>query len=65
MKTAHRTTPRTDLQRHNRAMNKANSAYRDWRMSEAGSPRARRLHRKYNKYLEYLHALEDAQQINQ
>ena len=51
---------RTALQRHNRAMNKANSCYRDWQMSEAGSRRARRLHRNYNRYLSYLHALEKA-----
>ena len=56
---------RTALQRHNRAMNKANSCYRDWQMSEAGSRRARRLHRKYSRYLSYLHALEDSQEINQ
>lgn len=51
---------RTPLQRHNRAMNRAHSKYRDWQMSEVGSPRARRLHRHYNKYLTYLHKLEDS-----
>ena len=60
-----RRTPRTALQRHNRAMNRANFCYRSWMVSEAGSRVAARRHRHYRKYLEYLHALEDAQQINQ
>ena len=51
---------RTILQRHNKAMNRANKAYRNWMTAPAGSPCARRAHTKYNKYLDYLHALEQA-----
>ena len=51
---------RTPLQRHNRAMNRANSCYKAWMMSEAGTRFAARKHRHYNRYLRYLHALEDA-----
>ena len=55
---------RTALQKHNRAMNKANACYKAWMMSEAGTRCAARRHRHYCRYLRYMHALEAAQEIN-
>lgn len=51
---------RTPLQRHNRAMNLCNKTYRQWQLSEAGAPVARRKHKQYTRLLSYTNKLEAA-----
>lgn len=52
---------RTDLQKHNAAMNASLRTYKAWMTAAAGSNAARRAHRKYSKYLAYMDKLERSQ----